>query len=158
MTTYNAPVTRNTLYDIEFIYEDRTLSCRLLSAGGWRGVFDADADEWHRLPVGGKWVLIQEIIKAANITFDRLITLYINDCYLHNVQYRLTSLAPAVHSYAIVFMEARNVLIARAKQSANFQEPTIDWKTWASQWCQFDNTPERINRFIDEPFEPSLQL
>lgn len=150
-----SPITRNTLYDIDFIYEDKTLPERLLSAGGWRGIFDSDSDEWHKIPIGSKWVLIQEIIKAADITFDRLIDLYINDCLLHNVQYRLPALATALHSYAIVFMEARNVLIARAKKQEH-GNAQIDWKTWASQW--WDGRPEKVNRSIDEPFEPSLQL
>ena len=149
MTTYYAPVTKNTLYDFDWIWKDQEFQSKFMQAGAWRGLFDSDADEWHRVPVGHKWTVIAEILSVTNLKFDQLITLYINDCRLHNVEYRLQSLVTAVHSYALVFMEAREVLVSRAKSSSD----SIDWKTWASQW--WDGKPEKNIRSLNEPFEIS---
>ena len=153
-TVWRSPLTHNTLYDIDHIFEKeggRDLFDKFMEVGAWRGLLDSDCDEWHKSPVGKKWVVLQEILKASNITLNELLDLYINDCVFHKIQYRLTSLVTALHSYALVFVEAREVLIHRAKTKNE-----LDWKTWASQW--WDGKPDKINRSIDEPFEPSLQF
>ena len=91
-----------------------------------------------------KWEMIQKIKEFCECTLDELISLYLKSCKSPHRRYRIDAVPLSIYHYAEYYEEARQILKNRAKT-----EPDL-WAIYSDKWS-------KVNRLINEPFEPSLE-